>query len=161
RAVDNPEEVARQVRDLQQQWRQAADVPRAQADALWRRFKSAHDEVWARCEAYFAAQAEERAANLARKIALCERAEVLADSTGWDGAAAEIKKLQAEWRTIGPVKKSRSEAIWQRFRGSCDRFFARYAQRHDIARAERVAAREAICAELEGLAVRSPEPTVD
>jgi len=72
-----------------------------------------------------------------------------------------FKKLQAEWRTFGRVKKSRSEAIWQRFRGSCDRFFARYAQRHDIARAERVAAREAICAELEGLAVRSPEPTVD
>src|SRR5207247_1244002 len=46
---------------------------------------------------------------------------------------------------------TRSEAIWQRFRGACDRFFARYAQRHDIARAERVAAREAICAELEAL----------
>ena len=43
------------------------------------------------------------------------------------------------------MKKSRSEAIWQRFRGACDRFFARYAQRHDVARGERVAAREAIC----------------
>jgi hypothetical protein len=50
------------------------------------------------------------------------------------------------------VKKSKSEAIWQRFRGACDTFFARYAQRHDTARAERVAAREAICAELEALA---------
>ena len=60
-----------------------------------------------------------------------------------------------EWKTIGPVKKSRSEAIWQRFRAACDRFFARYAQRHEIARAERVAAREAICAELEALRARS------
>ena len=63
-----------------------------------------------------------------------------------------MKRLQAEWKTIGPVKKSRSEALWQRFRGAADHFFARYAQRHDIALGERVAAREAICAELEALA---------
>ena len=42
--------------------------------------------------------------------------------------------------------------MWQRFRGAADHFFARYAQRHDIALGERVAAREAICAELEVLA---------
>ena len=56
-AHEDPEAIARQVRELQQQWRQAADVPRAQGEALWRRFKAAHDEVWARCEAHFAAQA--------------------------------------------------------------------------------------------------------
>ena len=241
RALADPEEIARQIRDLQQQWREAADVPRAKGEALWRRFKAAHDEVWARCEAHFAAQAREWAANLAWKVALCERAEALAGSTNWiqtaeeiktlqaewktigrvtrgqekaiwerfrgacdrfftrrhqdlaqrkaawadnfakkealcvnaealasstdwEQAAAEIRRLQAEWKTIGPVKKTRSEAIWQRFRGACDQFFTRYAQRHDIAKAERVAAREAICAELESLApspespAPSPEP---
>ena len=54
KALEDPEAIARQVRDLQQQWREAADVPRAQGEALWRRFKAAHDEVWAKCEAYFA-----------------------------------------------------------------------------------------------------------
>ena len=227
--VQDPEAIAREVRELQQQWRASADVPRAQADVLWRRFKTAHDEVWPRVEAHFAAEAQQRAENLARKTALCEQAEALADSTNWiqtaeeikrlqaewktigpvsrgrekaiwdrfraacdrfftrrhddlaqrkvvwaenlakkealsmqaealaestdwDRAAAEIRRLQAEWKTIGPVKKSRSEAIWQRFRAACDRFFSRYAQRHDVARAERIAAREAICAELEALA---------
>ena len=227
-ALADPEAVAAEVRNLQQQWRQSADVPRAQADALWRRFKAAHDAVWARCEAHFAVQAEERAQNLAKKVALCEKAESLAESTSWiqtadeikrlqaewktigpvsrgrekviwdrfraacdrfftrrhedlaqrkaawsenftkkealvaqaealaastewDTAAAGIKRLQNEWRLIGPVKKSRSDAIWQRFRGACDAFFTRYAQRHDVARAERLAAREAICAELETL----------
>ena len=229
KALDDPEEIARQVRDLQQQWRQAADVPRAQGEALWKRFKTAHDEVWAKCERHFAAQAEARAENLAKKIALCERAESLAESTNWirtadeiktlqadwktigavtrgqekavwerfraacdhfftrrhadlaerkkvwsenlakkdaliakaealqestdwDAAAAEIKRLQNEWKSIGPVKKTRSEALWQRFRAACDHFFARYAQRHDIAKGERVAARETIVAELESLA---------
>ena len=229
-SVESAEEIATRIRDLQQQWRQAADVPRAQGEALWQRFKKAHDEVWPRCEAHLAALAVTRADNLQKKITLCERAEALADSTrwiqtaeeiktmqaewkaigpvsrgqekavwerfraacdrfftrrhddlaerktvwaenlakkdalcvkaealadstDWDVAAAELKRLQAEWKTIGPVKKTRSEQIWQRFRAACDRFFARYAQRHDIARGERVAAREAICAELEAAAV--------
>jgi hypothetical protein len=227
-AREDPEAIAAEVRELQQQWRQSADVPRAQADALWRRFKAAHDAVWARCETHFAAQAEERGQNLAKKIALCEKAEALSESTSWiqtadaikalqtewktigpvsrgrektiwdrfraacdrfftrrhedlaqrkaawsenfakkevlavkaealaastewDPAAAEIKRLQNEWKTIGPVKKSRSDAIWHRFRGACDAFFARYAQRHEVARGERLAAREAICAELDAL----------
>lgn len=224
----SPEEIARRIRDLQQQWRLASDVPRAQGEALWRRFKQAHDTMWARCTAHFAAEAQRRAdnlqkklalcaraeeaavstnwiqtadaikamqaewktigpaprseervvwerfraacdrfftrrhedlaarkaawaANLARKEALCEQAEALAVSTDWDAAAAEVRRLQAEWKTIGAVKKTRSEAIWQRFRSACDAFFSRYAQRHEIARGERVAAREAICAELESL----------
>ena len=234
KAAEDPEEIARRIRELQQQWRQAADVPRAQGEALWRRFKAAHDEVWTRCEAHFAAEVERRRENLTRKIAMCERAEALAvstnwvqtaeeikrlqaewktigpvsrgqekpiwerfrvacdrfftrrhedlaqrkvlwaenlakkealcaraealaESTDWDAAAAELRRLQGEWRAIGPVKKSRSEAIWQRFRGACDRFFLRFAQRHEIAREERVAAREAICTELAALA---PEPDV-
>jgi hypothetical protein len=229
-SVEAPEELAHRIRELQQQWRESADVPRAQGETLWRRFKAAHDEVWARCEAHFAAEAGRRQENLAKKTALCERAEGLAErtswvqtaeeikrlqaewktvgpvsrgqekaiwerfriacdrfftrrhedlaqrkalwaenfakkdalcqraealseSTDWDATAAELRRLQAEWKTIGPVKKSRSDAIWQRFRAACDRFFARFAQRHEIARGERVAAREAICAELEAASV--------
>ncbi len=235
RTAEEPEAVARRIRELQEQWRQAADVPRAQGEALWRRFKAVHDELWARCEAHFAAQAGVRHENLAKKVALCERAEALADSTSWlatadaikglqaewknvgavtrgqekavwerfrtacdrfftrrqedlakrkalwnenfakkealcvavealststdwDRTAADIRRLQNEWKAIGPVKKSRSEAIWQRFRAGCDAFFVRHAQRHDVARAERAAAREAICAELEALA---PSPMAD
>ncbi len=240
KTVEDPELLARQVKELQLQWRQAADVPRAQGEVLWRRFKTAHDDVWTKCEAHFAAQAVEREANLAKKLALCEKAEQLTDSTNWiqaadaikalqaewksigpvsrgqektiwerfrsacdrfftrrhadlaerkavwsanlakkealiakveslvessdwEPTANEIKRIQAEWKTIGPVKKSRSEALWHRFRGACDRFFERYAQRHDIARAERVAAREAIVAELEsfGADEAASEPPAD
>src|SRR6185295_18068377 len=125
KSVEDPEEIARQVRDLQQQWRQAADVPRAQGEALWRRFKAAHDAAWARCEAHFSAQTEARAGNLARKIALSERAEVLSGSTNWIQTADEIKKLQAEWKTIGPVSRGQEKAIWERFRAACDKFFTR------------------------------------
>jgi len=54
-AVGLVDEIARQIRELQEQWQRAVDVPRAQSEVLWRRFKAAHDLVWPRCEAHFGA----------------------------------------------------------------------------------------------------------
>jgi hypothetical protein len=125
KARDNVDEAARKMRELQARWKQVAQAPRAQGEALWRRFKAAQDEVFARCEAYFAAQGEERARNFARKQELCERVEALADSTDWVRTATEIQKLQSEWKTIGPVTRGHEKAIWERFRSACDRFFTR------------------------------------
>src|SRR5262249_33603027 len=155
KALEDPEEIARQVKDLQQQWRQAADVPRAQGEVLWRRFKTAHDEVWAKCEAHFTAQAEVRGENLTKKLALCERAEALADSTNWIQTAEEIKKLQADWKGIGPVSRGQEKAIWERFRGACDRFFTRrhadLAERKTIWAAN-LARKEALIARVQAIA---------
>lgn len=125
KTVDDPELVARTVKELQQQWRSAADVPRAQGEALWKRFKAAHDEVWAKCEAHFAAQAAVRAENLQKKLELAARAEALADSTSWIQTAEAIKRLQAEWKTLGPVTRGHEKLVWDRFRTACDRFFTR------------------------------------
>src|SRR5690606_38407023 len=101
----NLEVAARKMRELQGRWTQVALAPRAQGEAMWRRFKAAQDEVFAKTSAYLSAQQEERAANLAKKQALCERVEALADSTEWVKTAAEIQALQAEWKTVGPVSR--------------------------------------------------------
>ena len=70
---------------------------------------------------------------------------------GRDAAFAELKTLQADWRTIGPVKKSKSEQVWQRFRAAADAVFDRYRNRDAQALADRVGRRESIVGELEGL----------
>src|SRR5215813_9783773 len=123
-------------------------------------FRSACDKFFTRRHADLAERKAVWGANLAKKEALIARVEALATSSDWDAAANEIKRIQNEWKTVGPVKKSRSEALWQKFRGACDAFFTRYAHRHDIAREERVAAREALVVEMETLAA-APEPPED
>ena len=162
-------QTAEEIKRLQIEWKTIGAVSRGQERAIWERFRSACDRFFTRRQADLAEHRKRWAENMARKEALCVRVEALADSTDWDVAAAEIRRLQSDWKTIGPVKKSRSEAIWLRFRNACDRFFTRYAQRHEIERGERVAAREAICAELEALvplpsatdAAPSQAPTAD
>ncbi len=61
--------------------------------------------------------------NLEKKKALCEKAEALKDSTDWKVTADTLTKLQKEWKTIGPVAKKHSDAVWKRFITACDYFF--------------------------------------
>ena len=108
----------------------------AQAD--WKKLgfasRKANTELFARfrsvCDKFFAAKAEafkkmknELAVNLERKIALCERAEALKDSTDWRATADELTRMQKEWKTIGAVAKKYSDQVWNRFLAACDYFF--------------------------------------
>jgi hypothetical protein len=143
---------ASRLQELQTEWQSAPRVGRDAERELGQRFRAA-------CNAFFSRRREDLSdrkkvwsENLAQKEALCERAEALSTSSQWDSAASEMKRLQAEWKTIGPVRKSKSEVVWHRFRGAADRFFERYHNRHEIALAEKLADREAIVVELERLA---------
>src|SRR5262249_28756524 len=100
--------------------------------------------------------------NRAKKEALCERAEALAQSTEWDAASSELKRLQAEWKTVGPVRRNKSDVVWNRFRAAADRFFERYHNRHQIAMAGKLAERDALVVELEGVAAaEAGQPPAD
>ena len=142
---------AEELKKLQAEWQAIGPVPRAETRIVWKRFREACDRFFSRRNADLAQRKETWSGNQAKKEALIARAEELADSKDWDRTAAEIRRLQAEWKTIGPVRRSKSEAIWQRFRAACDRFFDRYKRRDEIELESRQADREALAQELEGL----------
>lgn len=148
------DQAAKELREIQERWKGAADAPRAQAQALWHRFRQAIDPIQERVREHFAKRAEERKANLERKMALIERAEALADSTDWIKTAEEFKKLQAEWQSIGPVPRQDTRETWRRFREACDKFFTRrnadLAQRKETWAAN-LARKEALIARAEEL----------
>jgi hypothetical protein len=135
REVTDLAEVSRQLRDLRRQWKAVSAAPKDEADALWVRFKSAADEAQTRSDSHFATVAAEQAENLGKKQALCDQAETLAQSTDWIATAETLKKLQADWQTIGAVPKEQAPELARRFRVACDTFFTRrktdLAQRKD------------------------------
>jgi len=143
---------AEELKKLQAEWQAIGPVPRQDTRTSWKRFREACDTFFTRRNADLSQRKEAWAANQAKKEALIERAEQLAASTDWDRGAAEIRRLQAEWKTIGPVRRTKSEALWQRFRGACDTFFDRYKRRDQIELEMKQADREALVAELESLA---------
>jgi len=143
---------ADELKKLQAEWQQIGPVPRHETKATWKRFRDACDRFFSRRNADLAERKETWSANLARKEALCARAEELAGSREWDKAAAEIRRLQVEWKAVGPVRRNKSEAVWQRFRTACDTFFDRYKRRDEIELETKQADREQLVAELEALA---------
>ncbi len=153
--VDDLAAAARQLREAQAQWKQVANAPREQAQALWARFKAASDAVRARCDVYFAQLAEEQASSRVRKESLCERAEALSASTDWVKTADAIKALQAEWKTVGPAPRSEEKALWERFHAACDGFFTRRRtdlQQRKLEWTANLARKEALCQQAEAIA---------
>jgi hypothetical protein len=142
---------AEAIKALQAEWKAIGPAPFRQQKALWDRFHAACDRFFTARKQDLSRRKDEWSKNLDRKVALCVQAEALAASTDWDKGAAEIKRLQAEWKAIGPVRRSRSEAIWQRFRTACDTFFERLKKRGEIESEAHAATREALCAEIEAL----------
>src|SRR5262245_43212603 len=63
-----------------------------------------------------------------------------------------MKRLQAQWKDSGPVPRAQGEALWQRFRGACDRFFDRRNRREEIAREAALERGRALCDVVESLA---------
>ena len=160
---ENLEAAARTMRDLQVRWRSVALAPRTQGETMWRRFKASQDAVFARTAAFVAAQHEARTANMLKKQALCEKAEVLAPSSDWVKTAAELQALQAEWKQVGPAARGHEKALWERFRAACDGFFSR--RQEDLKKrkddwSQNLAQKEALCEEAERLVQSSDwEPT--
>jgi hypothetical protein len=142
---------AERLQALQAEWQAVGSVPRQQASALWARFRGACGRFFERRKLDRARRTTERKGNLEKKEALVAQAEALATSADWEKAQAEVKRLQAEWKTIGPVRKDRSDAIWQRFRQACDQVFDRYRRRDEIEAEVRLVAREGVCAQIEAL----------
>lgn len=109
---------------LQAKWKTIGYAPQKMNVKIFERFRAACDEFFKRKAAFFKQIKENMAENLEKKKALCEKAEALKDSTDWKQTAEILTQLQKEWKTIGPVAKKHSDAVWKRFIGACDYFFA-------------------------------------
>lgn len=109
------EQILRQARE---EWRTFRPVDRSPGRRLDSRFKAITDRIAGHLRGEW-----ER--NEATKKAIVEQARAVV------GAGAPIheqtqlmKKLQADWKRVGPTRRRIDQAIWKEFRGICDEVFA-------------------------------------
>ena len=117
--------MVKQLRQLQKDWKKAGAVPKDRFDQLQKRYQAACDALQDRYRAHKAQQEEARSGNLVKKEQLCVEVEKLAESADWEATTEAIKQLQAQWKAIGAVPRSKADEVWQRFRAACDKFFER------------------------------------
>jgi len=106
-------------------WKTVGPAGKKENEEIWTRFRTAMDTFFAKKKEFFASLKDRQTENLERKTQLCIEAEGLMESTEWKKATEQMKKLQEEWKTIGPVPKRHTDKIWKRFRAACDTFFNR------------------------------------
>ena len=132
-ALAEAEDVVTSFRELQklhEQWKDYGPVAKEFRESIWERFKVATSVINKKYQAYFETIKAEQSENLAKKTALCERVEEIADreissSNEWNDCSKLIEETQKEWKNIGFASKKDNQKIYDRFRAACDKFYGR------------------------------------
>lgn len=116
------------IMEAQKEWKSLGYASRKANNQLFARFRACCDKFFAAKAEFFQTLKNSLSENLEAKTRLCEKAEELAGSNDWRKTSDALVELQKEWKTIGPVPKKHSDALWQRFLSACNSFFDRKKQ---------------------------------
>ncbi len=148
-------EKTKEILALQKKWEAIGGLPKDKAKSINKHFWGGFKGFFANKNTFFKKLEGQRDENLKKKEALVQEAEALKDSQDWDKTAEALKKLQTEWRAIGPVPEKFRNSIFAQFKKACDHFFEqKRAKNKEVNKEfeENLAKKTAICEAIEKLA---------
>lgn len=116
-------EYSKELEGLQKEWKSIGFASKKDNQKIYDRFRAACDQFYNRKREYYSQFKDQMTRNMEQKIALCEQAEAMKESTDWKKTTEDLINLQKQWKEIGPVSRKKSDQIWNRFRSACDYFF--------------------------------------
>lgn len=119
------EKTAKELKQIQRNWKEIGPVPERHSNKLWNRFRTACDTFFENRRSHYKGMHEGEHMNLESKKALIEEVKKLdvKELGGVDGAIRKIKEIQAKWKEIGKVPYKEKDTIWEKFRAAIDQFF--------------------------------------
>lgn len=144
---DTGQEFERLFTEWQRLQRTGAHIPKSQADALWKRFRTARQSFDSARRAHFAELDATNKEVKQRKERLIAQAEALA-SRGVDGIPS-YRSLLDEWKTAGRASRKIDDQLWARFKAAGDVLYqakAAEVAQQDEAYAANLAAKEELLA---------------
>lgn len=144
---------------LHEEFKNIGPVPQESREPIWQAFKSASDAVYEDKRKIYEELESAKEGNLAKKIILCEKADLLnavqpRDVKGWNDKAKAFDALFEEWKKIGPVPKSNKDAVWIQFNGVRNDFYTgrkAFFKELNSGRNDNLKAKEALCEKVEVL----------
>ncbi len=124
-------EAYKEVKTLQDEWREIKSVPPENATELWNSYKLCLEQFYDLLKLNFEAREYDFKKNLEAKTALCEAAEKLSNEEDVISAFHSLQELHNQFREIGPVAKELREEIWQRFKAASSIVNKRHAEHFD------------------------------
>lgn len=150
----------KEILEIQKEWEKIGGLPRESAKEINKGFWGAFKQFFNNKNAFFKKLEAHRDENLKRKEELIQRALDLKESTEWDKTANELKKLQQEWKEIGPVPEKVRNDVYNRFKAACDEFFKNKRESNkeqDKEFTENLKKKKAICEAIKALNPASEE----
>jgi hypothetical protein len=144
-----------EVIEWQERWKTIGFAPKKANAKVFERFRTACDLFFQTKSNYYKSVKESLSQNLELKRELCEKAESLKDSTDWNATSNQLIQIQKEWKTIGPVPRKHSDALWKRFISACDYFFEQKEKNTSSQRSveyQNLAAKKELIAQVKALA---------
>ncbi len=132
-------------------------------DELTQRFEQAVRQLRERKTSYMKDQEKSREKNLADKQALLEQLRQLVDSEETNVSLGALKKVQDEWKRIGPVPSAQSRDLWANYHALIERFYSNrsiYFELKELDRKKNLEAKQDIVDKAEKLAAQDTSPNV-
>lgn len=148
------QESIKTVETLRESFFKAGKVPSKVTEKTWSEFKLAVRDFNKNKNTYYKSLKKEQLDNLNKKLALITLAKENNTSDDFAAVTPIMKKIQADWRTIGHVPRKDSDKIWKQFKEACNLYFDRLHAKRDEANAvemEAYTAKEAYLATLTDL----------
>jgi len=119
------QKAAKQVQKLRNEFFEIGAVPKKENKALWAEFKETTRAFNQAKNGFFKDQKKSQMANLIAKKELINLAEAHQMDTDFQKATPIMKKIQSDWRNIGPTPHRDSDKIWKQFKTACNTYFDR------------------------------------
>ena len=100
-----------------------ADGFEYRGDELDQRFEKAYAALQDRRRDYLNSQEKHREENLKKKLEILERLREVVDSEETTSSIGILKKIQQEWRSVGPVTPKHVKTLWANYNALIDRFY--------------------------------------
>jgi hypothetical protein len=129
------QEKIKAVEALREAFFKAGKVPSKVTEKTWSEFKQAVRDFNKNKNSYYKSLKKEQLDNLNKKLALITLAKENNTSDDFAKVTPLMKKIQADWRTIGHVPRKDSDKIWKQFKEACNFYFDRLHAKRDEANA--------------------------
>ena len=127
--ANDPDNINRQfnrVKQLQQDFKDAGDVPATAETEIWKEFQRATERFYDVLKVNRELRDYDFKKNLELKQQLCEEAEELDEEPDVVTAFRKLQELHNKWREIGPVAKELREELWARFKAASSAINKKY-----------------------------------
>jgi len=105
-----------QFKDLQKRWKESGQVPRADANNIWKTYHHHVGHFYDFLHLNRELRDLDFKFNLKEKLKICEQAEALTAMEDISKAFRHLQTLHKKWKDeLGPVDKEHSEEVWERF----------------------------------------------